>query len=160
MIDAIMANSIALPMVKSFNVVKDEMIPTHKVLRTTLIRKTMQEERTFIKTLPSLKKLYDEKVEQRLEGKEGKERKDLEDDELSKLHAEMDRRLEDNKAVFDIYRDSKDLNAFYSLVSSSIEKGWLAYLGGTREFNKQAKGRGKVTFITTKPTKTKGSARR
>ena len=90
-----------------------------------------------------------------LEGKDGKESKDLEESELKKLHAEMDKKLDADKAVLDIYRDSKDLNAFYGLISSSIEKGWLAYLGGTREFNKQAKGRGKVAFITTKPKKQK-----
>ena len=56
-IDAILVNSVAIPMVKSFSVIKDDMIPTHRVLRTTLVRKTLQEERTFIKTLPSLKKL-------------------------------------------------------------------------------------------------------
>ena len=89
------------------------------------------------------------------EGKDGKERKDLEDSELKKCMPRWTTQLDADKAVLDIYRDSKDLNAFYGLISSSIEKGWLAYFGGTREFNKQAKGRVKVTSITTKPKKQK-----
>ena len=142
-------------MVKSFGVIKDDMTHTHKVLGTTFIRRALEAERTFITNTAVVKKLYGEKVEHILEGKDGKERKDLEENELEKLHDEIDKKLDANKAVLDIYRDSKDLNAFYELLSSSIEKGWLAYLEGTREFNKQAKGRGKVTFITTKPKKQK-----
>ena len=44
-IDGVIANSHALPMVKGVQVIKDDMIPTHSVVRVTLNRKVLSKEK-------------------------------------------------------------------------------------------------------------------
>ena len=73
-IDGILANLWALPYIKAFRVYKDEQIPTHSVIEMTLTSENVQEERTYVKTLPSLKALFDKEVEAKTEGKEAKEK--------------------------------------------------------------------------------------
>ena len=63
----------------------------------------------------------------------------------------MDTRLIEAEDFLRIYKRMKDMNAFWKLVSSCIERGWLAYLDANKELCKAMSGRGKVTFIKTKP---------
>ena len=56
-IDGILANMWALPMIRDFKVTKNEDVPTHAVIELTLEEKEDIEARSFVKTLPSLKKL-------------------------------------------------------------------------------------------------------
>ena len=49
----------------------------------------------------------------------------------------MDKKLVQVKDILDTYRDAKQLDEHWRLTSESIERGWLAYLGGTKEFNKK-----------------------
>ena len=51
-IDGVIAIRHAIPMIKSFQVIKDDMIPTHSVVRVTLNTKVLEQEITFIKTFP------------------------------------------------------------------------------------------------------------
>ena len=76
-IDGVVANQYALPLVQSFEVISDDIIPTHSVVRATLCKEKLHEKRYYIKTLPSLKSLYDSKVEKMGEGKTDKERKEI-----------------------------------------------------------------------------------
>ena len=76
-IDGILANLWALPYIKAFRVYKDEQIPTHSVIEMALTSENVQEERTYVKTLPSLKALFDKEVEAKTEGKEAKEKMPL-----------------------------------------------------------------------------------
>ena len=73
-IDCVIANNLAIPWISGFQVIKDEMIPAHSVLQITLDRKADKEERTYAKNLPSLKTLFDMKVEGVTKGMQGKEK--------------------------------------------------------------------------------------
>ena len=83
-IDGILANRAAIPWIRSFEVVKDDMIPTHSVIRLTLGRNASTEKRTYAKTLPSLRKLFENKVNENTKNLKGKERKQAE--EMEKGH--------------------------------------------------------------------------
>lgn len=67
-IDGALVNSTAIPLIKSFTVVKDTMIPTHSVVQLHLNLDVTEEPRTYIKTFPSLKSLLDAKITGETEG--------------------------------------------------------------------------------------------
>ena len=71
--DGILANMWALPLIKDFKVCEDEQIPTHSVLQLTLAANHAQKGRDYVKTLPSVKKLFDDHTATKYEGKEAKE---------------------------------------------------------------------------------------
>ena len=48
---------------------KDEMIPTHSVFEDVLTSANTQTESTYIKALPSLKKMFDQEMAKQVEGK-------------------------------------------------------------------------------------------
>ena len=50
-IDGMLFNKFALPLVQHFEVIKDDMIPTHSVMRVTLSRQNVQKEKTFYKQI-------------------------------------------------------------------------------------------------------------
>ena len=64
------ANSMAIPYIRGSAVENDPMIPTHFVVKLYLDLETADEPRDFIKTLPSLKHLLDEKIAKETEGME------------------------------------------------------------------------------------------
>ena len=144
----------AIPLVQQFEVIKDDMLPTHSVLRLTMSKAKMQTEKTFIKTLPSLKKMFDNKVSKLSEGKSEKEARIIEEEETKKLQNAMDQRLEMVGDFLDTYNQNGDMDNFYKTLSAAIEKGRLTYQDEGKEFDRAAKGRGKVTLITTKVNKT------
>ena len=71
-IDAILVNPQAIRMVRAFEVERSELIPTHGIVRIRLNRAALKEERTYAKTLPSLKKMFDKKMEEDTKGMDDK----------------------------------------------------------------------------------------
>ena len=73
-IDVTLASRDLIPFVKKFEVEKDEGFPTQKVLRFNLSTQGVAQTRMTIRTLPSLKKQVDEKVDKMMidENLEGK----------------------------------------------------------------------------------------
>ena len=72
-IDAILANNVAVSWIKGFDVIHDEGIPTHRVLQLRLRKKAAMEERTYAENLPSLKKLFENKVSKHIATNEEEE---------------------------------------------------------------------------------------
>ena len=72
-IDAVLANKAALAWIKGFEVIAEEGIPTHRILQIR-VRRAGMEERTYAKSLPSLKKLFENKLKGIIESKEETER--------------------------------------------------------------------------------------
>ena len=56
-IDGVLANCKAISAIHDFEVTSNPLIPTHKVLRLTLSRSAFEEERNYMRTIPSLKNL-------------------------------------------------------------------------------------------------------
>ena len=61
----------------------------------------------------------------------------------------MDKRLIAAEDFFDAYNNSGNLDSFYNTFSDAIERGWLNHFDQGKEFERAAKGRGKVTLIKT-----------
>ena len=72
-IDVMIANAVAAPCIKRFEVQEDEMIPTHNVFRFTVGRQAMKEERQYAKQLLSLQKLFKGQVGRLNEGWGGRQ---------------------------------------------------------------------------------------
>ncbi len=103
------------------------MIPTHSIVQVTLSRKVAQEERTFVKSMPSSKKLYDAEVAKRVEGLDQKERCDVEKAEKARLHDMMDLHLRRIVAKLDAYKQVKDTSGFWRTWAKSVEAAWLYF---------------------------------
>ena len=69
-IDGVMANSMAIPYIRRFEVEKGPMIPTHSVVKLYLDLEKVGEPRGFIKSLPSLKYMLGYKIAKETEGME------------------------------------------------------------------------------------------
>lgn len=59
---AMLANQKTLEWIRDVQVVKGERVPTDKVLKREVAKGRKQKQRTVLKTLPSLKKLVDQKI--------------------------------------------------------------------------------------------------
>ena len=150
--DGVMANSTAIPYIRGFAVEKDPMIPTHSVVKIYLDLETAGEPRDFIKTLPSLKYLLDDKIAKETEGMEDpKERASKTREMREELHKMMHKHLKDRAHHFQYYRECNDMDSYWNSWSIAVEKAWLQYLEPNKEFEKAAKGRSQCTFIRTKP---------
>ena len=143
-IDGVLANSEAVPLIKSYEVIKDEMISTHSVVRLKLHRAEEKEERSFLKTLPSLERLYEEKVKERTNDLQGKEKTEKEKEQRNLLHKHIEDQLDKHKADFEIHEELKDTSSFWKLWSKVVERGWLNFLDESKVFDIKAKGRGNV----------------
>ena len=151
-----LANQWAVPYINHFRVYKDEQIPTHAVLELTLENKNEQEESTYVRTLPSLQKLFDEEMQKRGEGKTHKEQQELRKEEQTKLKGCMDRELLHRSDTFQKHKGNEDTDAYWASWSEAVEKGWLTYLGHKGAIRKALLGRGRTVILS----KTPGRARK
>ena len=74
-IDGIACNLEAAVLTHSFKVEKDEMIPTRSIVKITVSRNAMKLKKSFVRSLPSLKKAFEANIEDDLETKKGKNKK-------------------------------------------------------------------------------------
>ena len=74
-IDGVIANSMAIPYIRSYRVENNPMTPTHYVVKLRLNLSAPEEPRTFITTLPTLKGALDRKIEEAVESIEYKKEK-------------------------------------------------------------------------------------
>ena len=77
----------------------------------------MQEERTYIKTLPSLSKMFEDKVAKLTGGKNGQEARKKVEEQESILKKEMDINLDAACDFLHAYRDHNDMYSFYTTFS-------------------------------------------
>ena len=151
-IDGVMANCMAIPYIRGFEVEKDPMIPTHSVVKLYLDLEAVEEPRSFIKTLPSSKSMLDTKIAKAIESIEDKKEQAEKARQMRQdLHALMDKQLQYRAHRFQHYRECKDTDSYWNTWSIAVEKAWLQYLEVNKEFEKAAKGRGQCTFIRTRP---------
>ena len=98
--DGMICNLEAAVLTHSFKVEKDEMTPTHSIVKTTVSRDAMKQKRSFVRSPPSLKKAFEAKIEDDLvkmseEAKEtvtGKERQKYVKGKKEELRATIERR--------------------------------------------------------------------
>ena len=83
-------NPEALGTIHDFEVEKHAMIPTHSIIRMELSRNALQEERTFLKKLGSLKGMIEDRIRGKLETLEPKEANERRKEEVAKLKEGMD----------------------------------------------------------------------
>ena len=100
--------------------------------------------------MPSLSKRFDKHIEVKTDGEEPKEAKAITDEEIKKLHSQMDNQFNISKNKFDQHDRGKDMDAYWDLFSKCVEKGWLTYRGRSKEFAKAMKGRGTFTIVEKK----------
>ena len=115
------------------------------------------EERTYAKSLPSLKKLFENKLRSIIDSKEQteklttKQKSDIKKEEIEKLHLSIDKYLEGETHEMEMYIKDKDTTKYWKAFSNAVEKGWLKYIDNGKEFDKKAKGRGELIEIKFKP---------
>ena len=107
-----LANRAAIPWIRQLEIIKDEMIPTHAVVRITLGRNAAKEKRRYAKSLPSLRKLFDDKVGQLLKDLRGKGKHEAEGKEKKTLHRLMDENLANVARELRIQKTAKDTTGF------------------------------------------------
>ena len=151
-IDGVLANSMAISFIRGFMVEKDPMIPTHSVVKLRLDLETVGEQRKFIKTLPSLKYMLDDKIAKETAGMEDAKEKKLKAKEIrADLHRMMDKQLKDRQHHFEYHLSQNDMDSYWNSWSISVERAWLQLVDPAKEFMKAAKGRGLCTILHTKP---------
>ena len=152
-IDCIIANMWAMPMITGFSITKDEQIPTHSIVEVTLSDKEEAKERDYVRSLPSLKKLFDQEIIKRTEGKEKKEIYDITKEAKQSLEECMNEPLPKKAEQIGQCKHEGDSADYWSIWSNAIEKGWLSFLGHTGATRKALLGRGKVTILRRKPVR-------
>ena len=106
-IDGVVCNLEAAVMIKSCKVGKDEMIPTHSIVKIAVSRNAMSQKRSFVRSLPPLKKAFEANTEDELEkkGEEekgqliGKERQRYVKDKKGELNATIERCFRERKRL-------------------------------------------------------------
>ena len=89
-IDGVLANSMAISFIRGFTVEKDPMMPTHSVVKIHLDLETVGEQRKYIKTLPSLKHMLDDKIAKETTGMEDAKEKAMKAKEIrGDLHRKL-----------------------------------------------------------------------
>ena len=119
----------ATPYISSFKVTKDEQIPTHSVLELILRGKEEQEEQHYVRTLPSLQKLFDEEMRKKTEGREPKEQIEIIKENKKLLKECMNKEFLQRSEFFDQSKANKDNDGYWRNWSEATEKGWLHFLG-------------------------------
>ena len=151
-IDGVLVNSMAIPYIRGFMVEKDPMIPTHSVVKIHLDLATAGEPRKFMKTLPSLKYMLDDKIAKATTGTaDAKEKASKAREMRSELHRLMDKELQDRQHRCEYYRSCNDMDRYWNSWSIAVERAWLQFVDPAKEFLKAAKGRGQCTILHTKP---------
>ena len=79
-----------------------------------------------MRTLPSLKKLYQQKVDKMTENMEGKPKQEKQGEEKQKLHAAMDKELEKICTQLAICNEEGDTDGWWKGWSQAIEKASLS----------------------------------
>ena len=130
------------------------MIPTHYVVKINLDLATAGEQRKYIKTLPSLKHMLDDKIARETSGMEDAKEKSTKAKEIrGELHRMMDKNLKDRQHRFEYYLSQNDMDSYWNSWSIAVERAWLQLVDPDKEFMKAAKGRGLCTILHTKPKK-------
>ena len=76
-IDGILANMWLAPHIESVSAWKDDDIPTHKIVEIVISTACEEKERTYLRSLPTLKTKVDMKIEEPCAGKQPKEKHEI-----------------------------------------------------------------------------------
>ena len=139
-IDGVLANSMAISFIRGYTVEKDPMIPTHYVVKLHLDLETEGEKRSFIKTLPSLKYMLDDKIaKETAEMEDAKEKTKKAREIREDLHKMMDKQLKDRQYEFEYHISQNDMDSYWKSWSTAVERAWIQLVDPTKEFMKAAK---------------------
>ena len=103
-------------------------------------------QRTHAKSLPSLKRLFENKTESIIDNKDEneqltpKQKSAIRKEEMERLHQSIDKRLEGEVHEMEMYIKEEDTTRYWKNFSKAIDKGWQKYLDHGKEFDKKAKG--------------------
>ena len=154
-IDVILANPQALTLIYDFEVQKVDGFPTHSIIRIKLIRSAMRQERYFARNMPSLKKIFEDKMEAMTKDDDAKTKAATIRAEKEKLHDAMDAMFGKAQDELRYHAKRKDTTKLWKAWSKAVENGWIDYLGLGKELAKKNRGRGEATIVKKIPGKNK-----
>ena len=142
-------------MIYEFEVEKVDGFPTHSIIRIKLSRSAMQQERLFARSMPSLKKMFEDKIDAMTKDQDAKTKAAITKDQKKKLHEQMDEEFQKAKEELKHDAKKKDTSKFWAAWSKAVESGWIDYLELGKELAKKNRGRGEVKIVQTVPVKKK-----
>ena len=134
-IDGILASREAVAWITNFEVEKDDMIPTHAVLKVNLQGGAAAEERTFAKKAPSLKKAYERKLEKLTKDLDDKGIREASKREKENLKQHIRKEIAGVKTKLEVLAQAKDTDSYWRAWSKAVERGWLRYSNEDEVYN-------------------------
>ena len=102
---------------------RNPMIPTHAAVGIKLSRNAMRSDRSYARTLPSLKTQNQDKIKKEFENLEDeKELADKTKEDKERLHTKMDEVFEGVKEKMSTLLKKKDLAEYWKTFSMTVEK--------------------------------------
>ena len=158
-IEGTACNLEAALLIHSFNVGKDEMMPTRSIVTIIVSRHAMTQNMSFVRSWPSLKKAFEATMEDDLEKKGGEqqdqangtERQTYATEKKGELKATIETHSKEQNKGFGERVTGERLDHFWKLWCEALENGYLEILTGTKEIHKKETGRGKITIVDMKP---------
>ena len=120
-------------------------MPTHAFVKITISRNPMQEERTYLRTLPNLKKPFENRMEELTKEIEDKKQKsEARKTEIDAMKAKMDKDVEEAEERFQSMVKTRNTTGYWRTWSKIIERSILESIGIDEETIRKVGGRGEV----------------
>lgn len=127
------------------------MVSTHSITRLELSRNALEEERTMLNKLGSLKKAVGSKIQELTEERESKEKHKRRTEEMERLRGTMDEQVRGKREKLETAQEEKDTDSFWKIGSNAVEEAYFKYRGLTEEPAKKTGGRGQAPVTVKKP---------
>ena len=122
------------------------------LLTMKLTRGAAERTRQYAKSMPSLEKAFEAKVEERKkEVTRRKEKNAIYKETQLKLHEEVERKVKGEEPKLEGALARKDSDMHWKVWSQAAEQDWLRYLGDEKILNSAFTGRGQVKIRTADP---------
>ena len=137
--------------------VQDERIPARRILRLIPRRSATLGARSYAKNVPSLKRLFEIKIEELIAREEEKDKitpeikAAIKKEEIEQMHRSIDKFIEADKRELEMHLGEGDTTQHWRKVSMAMGKGWPQYLEFGKDFDNRAKGRGELIEIKLTP---------
>ena len=125
--------------ITSFEVERNEFIPTHNVLRMVLTRNPLQLKRTFLQQLGSLKGAFEARIAELVKQMEAKEAAQKRKDGLEAMQEEMGNNFIQTKEALAEALKNKDTESHWRLWCRLVEEPYVKSLGLEEKEAKQMK---------------------
>jgi len=142
-IDGYVVNPAAMITIHDMEVEKHEIIPTHSIIRLEISRKAMKEERTYMRKVGSLKALFEKRMQELTKDMEPKEARSKREEEVKKLHSDMDQNFDEANSIFGKAKEARDMDLYWRIWSKEVEYAYIQWLDlGNKEAEQALAGRG------------------